>query len=112
MGMSRGGYRMRGARFVGAAFAAAAAFFPAIALSQSLDGVALAAACTSCHGLRGHSRGAIPSIGGLDKATLLAALRAFSADQGDPTVMNRIARGYTDAELEALADYFSQVKPQ
>ena len=58
----------------------------------------LADACTSCHGVGGHSQGAIPSIGGLDKDTLLAELRAFKAGQGDATIMNRIARGYTDAD--------------
>jgi len=84
------------------------ATFPAHA--QQADGMALGDACTSCHGVDGQSQGSVPSIGGVDKATLLSALMTFKADKGDPTIMNRIVRGYTDAELAALADYFSSVK--
>lgn len=78
--------------------------------AQEINAEALADACTSCHGIDGHSTGAIPSLAGVDKATLLSALMGFKSDKSDATIMNRIVRGYTDAELEALADYFSQVK--
>src|ERR1700761_7353196 len=81
-----------------------------LARADDVDGQALADACTSCHGVDGHSQGSIPSIGGTDKAALLAALQNFKAQKGDATIMNRNARGYSDAELEALADYFSSVK--
>lgn len=77
--------------------------------AQQIDGAGLADACASCHGVNGHSQGDIPSIGGLDKTTLFSVLKAFKAGQGDPTIMNRIARGYSDAELEALAAYYSSV---
>ena len=86
--MNRGGFRAGGASFAAVAFLAAAALCPAIAQAQPLDGAGLADACTSCHGVGGHSLGAIPSIGGVDRATLLAALRAFKAEQRDATIMN------------------------
>jgi cytochrome c553 len=79
--------------------AAAAAADPA--------GEALADACTSCHGIGGRSQGYIPSIAGVSKATLLAQLKAYRAQTAQATIMNRIARAYTDSELEALAAYFS-----
>jgi cytochrome c553 len=77
--------------------------------AQSPDPVGLADACTSCHGLSGHSRGYIPSISGMDQKTLVAMLQGFKAQQGNPTIMNRIARGYSDAEFEALATYFASL---
>ncbi|MEO8883519.1 MAG: c-type cytochrome [Devosia sp.] len=80
------------------------------AQAQQSAGMALGDSCTACHGIDGQSQGSIPSIGGVDRMTLLNALVAFKADKGDATIMNRIARGYTDAELAALADYFSSVK--
>jgi sulfide dehydrogenase cytochrome subunit len=90
-------------------------FFGALTLSSvaaarnpSAEG--LADACTSCHGLRGHSSGAIPSIGGVTKATLLAELGSFRNSPSPATIMNRIVRGYTDADLEILAEYFSSMK--
>lgn len=79
----------------------------AAAPAQGLSGEGLADACTSCHGIGGRSRGYIPSIAGVNKAILLRQLRAFRAQTAEATVMNRIARAYTDPELEALADYFS-----
>jgi len=78
--------------------------------AQEIDGRALGDACTSCHGVDGQSQGAIPSIGGLDQSALLAKLKSYKANEDGPTIMNRILRGYTDAELAALATYFSSVK--
>jgi sulfide dehydrogenase cytochrome subunit len=76
---------------------------------ESPKAAGLADACTSCHGVKGHSAGRIPSIGGLERARLIGELNAFRDGERDPTIMSRIARGYSDAEIEALADYFSSV---
>jgi len=75
--------------------------------AQVSNGEALGDACTSCHGIDGHSKGYIASIAGVSKATLLQELKAFRAQSAQATIMNRIARAYTDPELEALAEYFS-----
>jgi len=75
--------------------------------AQVANGEALGDACTSCHGIGGHSTGYIPAIAGVSKVTLLQELKAFRAQTAQATIMNRIARAYTDPELEALAEYFS-----
>lgn len=87
-----------------------AAAVPTAAAAEELNAQGLAEACTSCHGLEGRSQGFIPSIGGLEKSVLLGQLRAFRDQKRSATIMNRIVRGYTDAELEALAEYFSHAK--
>ncbi|MFZ4624906.1 MAG: c-type cytochrome [Rhodoferax sp.] len=69
------------------------------------------ASCAACHGTNGHSQGVFLSIGGVDKAQLLQKLIAYKKDQLAATVMHQHAKGYTDAELERLADYFSRQKP-
>ena len=75
--------------------------------SNSLQvGEALADACTSCHGTGGRSQGYIPSLAGAKQADLMRQLLAFRAQSGQATIMNRIARAYSDSELEALAGYF------
>jgi cytochrome subunit of sulfide dehydrogenase len=79
----------------------------AAAAAADRPGEALADARTSCHGIGGRSQGYIPSMAGVSKATLLAQLKAFRAQTAQATIMNRIARAYTDPELEALATYFS-----
>lgn len=67
-----------------------------------------AASCAACHGTNGKSNSAIPSIAGQDKQALLAKLKAYKSDQLSATVMHQHAKGYSDAELERLADFFSR----
>ena len=86
-------------------------FLPVIAATSPADAQALvpavlAAPCAACHGTGGTSPGTIPSIDQYDAATLAARLRGFRSGEIEATVMNRIAKGYTDAEIEALAKYF------
>jgi sulfide dehydrogenase cytochrome subunit len=37
-------------------------------------------------------------------------MRDYRADRRASVVMNRIAKGYSDREIEAIADYFSRIK--
>lgn len=88
----------------------AAGLCPGTGFAASPDGSRLADGCTSCHGIGGRAKGAIPALAGQDHADLLAKLTAFKAGKGDATIMNRIAHVYSNDELETLADYFSKVK--
>lgn len=78
------------------------------ALGQDANAALLANACTSCHGVNGHSQTAIPAIAGQPAAALVAALTAFRAGERTGTIMGRIAKGYSDAQIAAIADYFSK----
>ncbi|MFC6487045.1 c-type cytochrome [Nitratireductor sp. GCM10026969] len=83
--------------------------FPASATDRDTVS-ALAAGCASCHGTEGRSPGAIPPLAGTPRAVLAARLSAFKAgDDPDATIMSRIAAGYSDDELEALARYFANL---
>jgi cytochrome c553 len=85
---------------------------PRLASAEELKGEALADACTSCHGIGGRSHGAIPSISGLSKDAFVQDLKAYRAQTKTATIMNRIARAYSDADIDALAEYFtSGAKP-
>ena len=70
----------------------------------------LAASCANCHGPDGHSPGAIPSIAGLPEAEATAKLLAFR-DGSDlsATVMPRLMKGYDEAQIRALAHWFSVI---
>ena len=78
------------------------------AAGEDTQARSLAANCTSCHGPGGVSTGGIPSLAGRPKQTLLESLQGFKAGTRPATVMHQHAKGYTDAELELLADYFSK----
>jgi sulfide dehydrogenase cytochrome subunit len=41
---------------------------------------------------------------------MLTMLKAFRSGERPSTVMGRLAKGYSDAEIDALAAYFSQLK--
>lgn len=97
--------RMIGSTIVLAGLAMFAAFG---ALAQDYKVRSWAASCAACHGTDGKSDGAMPSIAGRSKADLLTLLRDFKYDKRPgATVMHQHAKGYTDAQLELLADHFS-----
>jgi len=68
----------------------------------------LASSCFNCHGPEGAGEGAMPAIAGLPAEQLVAMLNAFKANEiPGATVMGRLARGYDDAEIAAIAAYFA-----
>ena len=70
----------------------------------------VAASCANCHGTDGRSQGDVPSLAGRDKGELVRLLRDFRDGTRRSTVMQQLAKGYSDAELEAAAAYFSAQK--
>lgn len=69
----------------------------------------LAYTCAGCHGTNGASTGeSIPSLAGLAKPYLVAAMNEYKHDERNPTIMNRIAKGYTDKEFELMGDFFAK----
>jgi cytochrome c553 len=90
---------------------ALAAPLPSLATTplRAPDVAVLAASCANCHGPDGRSTGGIPTLRGLPDAYLLQRLQAFKAGTAqDATVMTRLAKGYDDEQLKALAQWFSK----
>jgi sulfide dehydrogenase cytochrome subunit len=81
-----------------------------MAASLVARGAALANACAACHGPDGHSQGAIPAIANLPRQDFIAALKAFRADTRQGTVMNLIAKGLDDTDINAVAAYFATLQ--
>ena len=95
-----------------AALALGAALLAGGAAAEGVDASLLAGTCANCHGTEGRSPGTIPSIAGKPFAVLDAQLAAFKAGAArDATVMTRLALGFTDEELTALARHFSEIQP-
>jgi sulfide dehydrogenase cytochrome subunit len=96
---------------VSACVALAAAAGPAAA--QQIDGRVLAMSCMNCHGPGGKSPGDIPSIAGKSEDFLKSALLDFREGRRTgtaSTVMTRLAKGYSDDEIAALAKYIATLK--
>ena len=68
----------------------------------------MAANCAACHGTRG-----VPAAGSTVKplagrTNIAALLRAFRDGKGESTVMQQLAKGFGDAEIDAIAAYFAR----
>jgi len=66
----------------------------------------LAHACAGCHGTNGHSLAPTPSIAGKPEDEFIASMREFKSGQRVSSIMNRIARGYTEEDFVNLAQFF------
>jgi sulfide dehydrogenase cytochrome subunit len=75
--------------------------------AASLQVEVMAGACAFCHGTDGNGVGAaIPSITGLPAEQFIYMMETYQDESNPSTVMGRIARGYDEEQIAALADYF------
>ncbi len=102
-----------------AAFAAAppptagvtAAAAPPVVISPA-HAANLAGNCFGCHGPQGASPGAIPSLARLSADDLLVKLQLFRSGELPSTVMGRHCKGYSEAELAAIAGHIAGLNAQ
>ena len=81
---------------------------PAVPADALLAGARLAATCTGCHGTNGVTAGnALPGLAGQSKDALLASLKAFRSGDRPATVMTQLTKGYTEEQLDRIAEFFS-----
>ena len=69
-----------------------------------------AASCTGCHATSAKVETNVPRIAGRSAAEIVAAMVTFRSGQKSATVMDRIAKGFTEAETRAIAEWLSQQK--
>jgi cytochrome c553 len=71
---------------------------------------ALAMNCAICHGTAGRPvpGSSVAALAGRPAAGMVEAMAAFRQGTRPATVMHQIAKGYSDAEIEAMARYFAQ----
>ncbi|WP_231971049.1 c-type cytochrome [Polynucleobacter necessarius] len=66
----------------------------------------LAATCANCHGTDGKGvvDGGMPLINNLTSEQMLAQLKAFKSGVREGTIMPQLAKGYSDEQLETIAN--------
>jgi len=77
---------------------------------QPSVGAVLASNCYICHGPGGTSESRVPSLTRLSGKAIAEAVREARDGKKPGTIMARIAKGYTEAQIEAIAAYFDQAK--
>ena len=81
---------------------------PVVSSADSMNPAALANPCAGCHGTDGQSKGAMPTIAGKSADFIAKSLKDFRDGKKPSTVMQRISKGYTDAQIDALAEFYGQ----
>ncbi len=94
-----------------------------IALAVSLLGLAsaafadnhtlarnMASACASCHGTNGNSVGGMDPLAGMPKDELIKKMNDFRSGAKPATVMHQLSKGYTDQQVEMIANYYAAQK--
>jgi cytochrome c553 len=66
-----------------------------------------AASCSGCHPTSTRVATPVPRLAGMDRAAIVRAMHDFRSGQRAGTVMDRIAKGFTDAEIEAIAAWLA-----
>jgi len=89
-----------------AALLLAGAGVPTLA-ADNVSGRNWAATCTGCHGTNGYSEGGMPLLAGLDKAYIVNAMKEFMTGTRPATVMHQHAKGYSEEQIERIAEFFA-----
>jgi cytochrome c553 len=82
----------------------------AAATVASAEPPAGAAACSGCHPVSARVSSPVPRLAGLDRAAIAKAMQDFRSGARAGTVMDRIAKGFTDAEIQAIAAWYAEQK--
>jgi len=65
-----------------------------------------AASCSGCHAAKAGVDTPVPRLAGQDATVMVAAMQAYRSGQRPATVMDRIAKGFSDDEIKAIAAWF------
>jgi len=79
----------------------------AAAVVASAEPPAGAAACSGCHAASAAVTTPVPPLAGRDRAEIVKAMQEFRSGARAATVMDRIARGFTDQEILAIAAWYA-----
>jgi cytochrome subunit of sulfide dehydrogenase len=67
-----------------------------------------ATSCSGCHPANAGVQSPVPPLAGKNAEEIVAQMQAFRAGQRPATVMDRIAKGFSDAEVQAIAAWYAQ----
>jgi cytochrome subunit of sulfide dehydrogenase len=95
--------------------ASLATFAGAAASAQSKDELYVAgvsATCATCHGTQGRATNgsSVVSLAGMPAANIILQMKAFKDGSRPATVMHQLSKGYSDAQVAMIANYFAAQK--
>jgi sulfide dehydrogenase cytochrome subunit len=97
---------MNATRVLVVAIVAVAAFQAAVA-AEAPPG---ATSCSGCHPANTATNSAVPRLAGRNAGELTAQMQAFRSGERPATVMDQIAKGFSEAEIQAIAAWYAAQK--
>jgi sulfide dehydrogenase cytochrome subunit len=76
--------------------------------AQAADAPRGAASCTGCHATSGSVKTAIPSLVDKSAPAIAGIMREYKSGARPATIMSRIARGLSDSEIDAIAEWIAR----
>jgi cytochrome c553 len=89
---------------------AAIAALTASGMATAADAPPGASSCSGCHPATAGVATPVPRLNGRDAAQIATAMTEFRTGKRPATVMDRIAKGFTDDETKAIAAFFAAQK--
>lgn len=82
------------------------------ATTAVVAGETMAHGCAACHGTQGRlGDESFMPLAGMPQAQFVRTMADFRDEKRPSTLMGHVAKGFNDAELQAMAVYFAAVKP-
>jgi len=81
-----------------------------LCMARAADPPPGASSCSGCHPVSRAVETPAGRLNGRNPGDIAAAVAAFRSGARPATVMNRIAKGFTDDEIKAIADWYGAQK--
>ncbi len=80
------------------------------AAAMAADAPPGASSCSGCHPAAQSVDTPVGRLIGRKPDDIVAAMKAFRSGETPATIMDRIAKGFTDGEIKAIADWYGAQK--
>ncbi len=82
----------------------------AFAQPSDLQARSIAASCSACHGTNGLAAPGMVALAGYPRGDMIKAMADFKSGARPATLMHQMSKGYSEAQVQAIASYFAAQK--
>lgn len=82
----------------------------AFAQPSDLQARGIAASCSACHGTNGLAAPGMVALAGYPRGDMIKAMADFKSGARPATLMHQMSKGYSEAQVQAIASYFAAQK--
>lgn len=80
------------------------------ASADALQVRSMAASCAACHGTSGIAQPGMKTLAGQKKEDIQKKMQDFKSGKKPATLMHQLSKGYSNAQIDQLAEYFAALK--